>query len=238
MFRKLVALAIGSAVILMTMTSCGLDYRYSLDENLHNKIQHVRTDNDQIASIIYNGVLYKPAGTTDFFGILRDDNDVKLSWNGYRYIWYINEFYSYDTDNPLFIYFARSHAYYVYFREDYDYKKDVFTIDGFDNGIVFENIMASKSEEATAVFDSIIASKTEDSGIPNRSVRLRSKTNDRIEICLWIALSEGKLYLRFDYTHDYGERDIWTAADWIATDEFYNYLVQTGIIIEKVVEKK
>lgn len=208
MIRKWFVLAITSITVLMTFTSCGLDYRYSLDENLHNKIQYIPNE-DSFSDIVYNGTLYRWAGTTDFFGITRHDEDVKLSWNGHRYIWYIDEYYSYSADKPLFIYFARTHAYYVYFREDYNYKKDVFTIDDTDSEIVFEDIVSSKCEDVDISYD--------------HWVLLKSKTNSRIEILAWMALSDGKLYLCFDSTHD----------NWIASDEFIDLLFQEGILINK-----
>ena len=99
---------------LLILSSCGLDYRYSLDESLHYNIDYVYKE-DGPSYIIYQGKQYLYVGWGAFldvgdtfastFSSLSDEykNDVMLSWNGYRYIWYIDEYYSYTSEKPLFI---------------------------------------------------------------------------------------------------------------------------------------
>ena len=129
---------------MLTLTSCGLDYRYALDESLHEQIEPV-LEEDGTINIIYKDTKYIYSGEPYTFDVIEYKDvdgytvvdDVLLSWNGYRYIWYIDEYYSYTADNPVYIYNERLG--YLYFREDYDYKKDTFVVDGTNAKIVFEN---------------------------------------------------------------------------------------------------
>lgn len=213
MAKKSVILMLVLAALL-SLTSCGLDYRYSLDENRHNQIDVV-LEEDQPSHLIYQDSNYVFAGTTSLFSVdtyktddgyyLSYEDDVMLSWNGYRYIWYIDEYYSYASNNPLFIYNSRLHQ--VYFREDYDYATDVFMIENCDTEIVWNHIFHSKTSNIDFA--------------PQMEVCVYSKQCSRIKTTLEMAFIEDQWYLCVP-----NSQEIWSASD-----EFIKILSENGLII-------
>lgn len=71
--------------------------------------------------------------------------DVLISWESlskYVPVWYLDEYYSYTTDNPIYIHMPRLHA--VFLRSDYNYESDTFILEGTERGFVFsETFFAS-----------------------------------------------------------------------------------------------
>jgi hypothetical protein len=212
MFKKIIVLILALSLI-FTLSSCGLDYRHSLDENKHNKIE-VIMENEDKHSLIYQDTGYDLVGSTNFFSVmtyktedgyyLSYEDDILLSWNGNRYIWYIDEYYSYTADEPLFIYNSRLK--WVYFREDYDYTSDTFVIDGTESEIIWNNIF--------------ISSQTDVDFIPQCKVSIYSKQCPRIDTSLEMALVGDQWYIRFSDSQE----------EWIPTDEFIRILSINGII--------
>lgn len=178
----------------MMFTSCGLDYRYALDESLHNQIEYVRGE-DGPSHIIYQGETYRFAGRDNFFRVgsyRQHEEDTLLSWNGERYLGYIDEYYSDGAENPLFIYEERNGA--VYFREDYSYETDTFVVGDTGVEIVFADILASKQTDIN--FDGTI------------EIALQSKTNSRIRIIADLGRVNDQWYISF-----FGSDDVWLPSD-------------------------
>jgi len=204
-------------VLLITVsvifTSCGLDYRYSLDESLHNRIECV-WGNEEPSYITYQGDKYLFIGTTNSFRVDTHvdthgysqsyENDVLLSWNGYRYIWYIEEYYSYSSSNPIFIYEERTHS--VFFREDYDYSTDMFVIENTDSEIVWADIFHSKQNGFI---------------LPNPiRVEVFSKQYPRIRAILKVERIGNQWYIAWPDSNDV----------WIPSEEFIKILSDNGIV--------
>lgn len=212
MFKKTIVLMWIFSLIL-TLSSCGLDYRYSLDENKHNKIDVVMEDADA-TSLIYQDTGYYFVGSTNFFSVmtyetedgyyLTFEDDTLLSWNGSRYIWYIDEYYSYTDDNPLFIYNSRLN--WVYFREDYDYESDIFIIEGTNSEIVWSDIFDSAEKDVDFT--------------PQNNVSICSKQCPRIKTSLELSFVDGQWFMRCS-----DSREIW-----IPSNEFLKILSDNGII--------
>ena len=106
--KRLLLLVILS--LLFTMASCGLDYRYQLDESKHNVFEVYWEDEDTNSTyFVYQGEKYVHTEESDVLNVYTDEypfsDDILISWNGYRYIWYIDEYYSYDTEKISFILF-------------------------------------------------------------------------------------------------------------------------------------
>ena len=122
---KRIALLLAVLLFIPAFSSCGIPERLALDSDLHNVIEVGDTD-EYIEEIFYRGVRYVRC---DMFsahtGFTPYEGDVMISWNGPRFF-YINTYYSDTADSPLFIYEIRMES--LYFREDYDYMNDTFTI--------------------------------------------------------------------------------------------------------------
>ena len=199
--------------LLFTLSSCGLDYRHSLDENKHNKIVVIMEDEDT-TSLIYQDNEYDFVGTTNLFHVmtykaedgyyLTYKDDVLLSWNGNRYIWYIDEFYSYAADEPLFIYNSRLE--WVYFRKDYDYTLDTFVSDGTNLEIIWSDIFYSP--------------ETNIDFTPQTNVSIYSQQCPRIRTSLELAFVDGQWYVRRADSQEI----------WILSDEFLKILSDNEII--------
>ena len=197
----------------LTLTSCGLDYRYFLDESLHDQIEFV-WEEDGSSHIVYCGDTYVFVGTTNFFRVnayqadvnhyKSYEDDILLSWNGYRYVWYIDEYYSYTTDSPLFIYNERLH--WVYFHEDYNYLTDIFVVGDTTAEIVWEDIFGSQQPG----FDFVDPVK----------VLIYSKQCPRIKTYLKLVCIENQWYLSLP-----DSKTVWTPSD-----EFIKILSENGII--------
>lgn len=192
-------------LVLLAFTSCGgLEYRYSLSENLHNKIKLFYED-DRLC-LLYQEEKYICVGDTNLFDVdyPYDTDDILLSWNGHRYIWYIDEFYSNTTNNPVFIYNSRLHD--VFFHEDYNYFKDVFIVEHTDIEITYEEIF-----------------KIEKSGIEyinGNVVVLESKQFPRIKIKLNLVSLEGILHVSL----------LGSDTAWQCSDAFSDALKENGLI--------
>ena len=198
---------------ILLLTSCGLDYRYSLDENLHNQIECVMIENEP-SYITYRGDNYIFAGTTNFFHVdtyevdtnyyKSYEDDILLSWNGNRYVGYIDEYYSYTSECPKFIYNERLG--WVYLHEDYDYAEDIFAIENTSIEIIWEDIFDSEHSEINFT-DPV-------------TVVLYAKQLPRIKTTLEIECIEHQWYLSLPDTQ----------TVWRASDAFIKLLSENGII--------
>lgn len=199
----------------LIFTSCGLDYRYSLDEKLHNQIECVYEEDEAFypSYIVYNGEKYIYVGTLKSFPVSTyevDDNyylsynDTLLGWNGNRYFWYIDEYYSDTADNPIFIYNDR--LYLVFFHENYNYLTDVFVIRNTNEEIQFKNILTSKCEYFD--FSNPI------------SIEISSKQYPRIKANIKLECINNQWYLSFPDSKEV----------WIPSDEFIRLLFENNLI--------
>lgn len=197
---KKVALLIFALLITLSSTSCGLGYRYSLDEALHDQIEVVWEEDDS-SYAIYHGKKYVYQREGPFFSIDTRTEDVLLSWNGPRYFGYAPEFRSYTSDSPLFFY-----TYYgIYVHEGYDFSKDTFLVGDTDLEIAWED--ALDQQQPDFVFRDPC------------TFYLYSKQCDRIKIRLDIVRDGDRYYLSLPRSEG-----IWTPSD-----EFAELLAQAGI---------
>ena len=68
------------------------------------------------------------------------EDDVLVGWDALPFgIGYLDKYYSYTRDNPVFIYISRYNG--LYLRSDYNYETDTFVIEGFDKEFVFEDML-------------------------------------------------------------------------------------------------
>jgi hypothetical protein len=203
MKRSLLCLLCLCLLVSACFVSCGLDYRASLDENLHNQVDLVYDENDQdVSHVVYKGKTYTFFDSTDFLSINTKNANTLLSWNGHRYVGYVSEYYSYTLEEPLFIYYKS----WVFLREDYDYKADMFVIKNSSAEIVWKNIFGT--EQTRFNFQSPI------------TVELYSKQCSRIKATLELEYVEDHWYVSVP-----GSQSVW-----ILSDEFAEMLSQSGVI--------
>ena len=203
--KRLLLLVILS--LLFTMASCGWDYAYQLDESKHNVIEEGGEDIES-SYLIYQGEKYVYIKESDCLSVSTENyqgyDDILLSWNGHRYIGYIDEYYSYDTEKPVYIYCERVHR--TYFREDYDFREDTFVIKDTDEEIVWKDLYGPKKDNLR--FE------------PQVKVWIYSKQYPRIKTRVDLAMIDGIWYMSLTPL----------VGSWVVSDEFVSILSEKGII--------
>ena len=189
---------------LLTFTSCGLDYRYLLDEDLHNQVQLYFEEKRDGKYATPSHVIYQENTYmfTETFRVGSDKTDVMIGWNGYRYYGYVDEYYSSTSENPLFIYYKS----WVFLHEDYDYTSDTFVINGTSSEIIWKDMLGSER----SYFDFSNSIKVE----------IYSKQCPRIKTSLHLVSVENQWYLSLPESQ----------TVWIASDELIEILSENGFI--------
>ena len=205
--KRLLLLVILS--LLFTMASCGLDYRYQLDESKHNVFEVYWEDEDTNSTyFVYQGEKYVHTEESDVLNVYTDEypfsDDILICWNGHRYIWYIDEYYSCDTEKPIYINCKRVHK--IYFREDYDFHEDTFVIKDTDGEIVWKDMFGQRNDDLS------LEGQVE--------VEIHSKQYLRINTSIELTMIDCTWYMSFPYT----------SGAWVVSDEFVNILSENGII--------
>ena len=199
---------LGILVAYLLLGDTGLDYRYSLDEDLHNQVEVFNENGEKY--LTYQGNKYIFVGDPNAFSVYqyRDTldghiypykDDILLSWNGTRWsLWYITEYYSYSLNNPLFIY---NNFREVFLHEAFDYTSEAYVTleEGYrfvfcDELTLLDSIPFSYSPSMTYM--------------RNTNVTLCSESNERIQI-------HGRLF-RYDsvwYFGIDGQRVLFQASD-------------------------
>lgn len=134
--------------VAMTFSSCSSD-SYSEWEDMCNtypdqkgKVQVV-SDDESNYHVEYEGKEYY----TDKLSLFRvrdnrnriPEGDVLVGWDSLPLgIWYLDMYYSYTSDDPMFIYISRYDE--TYIRNDYHYETDTFVIQDTDQQFVFSDM--------------------------------------------------------------------------------------------------
>ncbi len=204
--------------LLLTFSSCGLDYRYSLDEDLHNQIEIIfEEDENDPSHIIYKDkkyIYYTNYTTNQFYVDIRsNEDDVMVSWNGNRYFGYVNTYYSYTTVNPLFIYYKS----WIFLLESYDYSKDTFVLENTALEYAGQKIFFSKQSARKKEF----YSQSPEFNFSNPILlSLHPKKCSRISACLELVCIENQWYVSLQDSKDV----------WIPSDEFIDFLSENELI--------
>lgn len=195
--------------IVLLLSACGgTDLKWP--KELYNKVEFVSVENEQHYVIYQNAKYY--LDDNGFFQVTEshdaiDENDVRLGWNGKMYK---NDYYSNTQEQPIFIYNLRLQE--VYFREGYNYRSDLFIIEGTDSKICFSDAIVG----IDSYFDSLVSGENE------MNITLRSETNPRVCAPLELFSHEGIWYVRTHYIRSFR-----------ISNEFITLLMQNGIICEE-----
>lgn len=147
LFRNIITFVLVFIILILSLSACSKEECNSflsemtlglwdvllLDEETHNIIEYVDDE-----TIEYQGSKYYLAPMM----FIRDsEKSVKeergyeyICWNGPRFF-YIDTYYGDSKDSPNILYNVRLR--YTYFREDYDYKTDMFKIEGTEDVVCF-----------------------------------------------------------------------------------------------------
>lgn len=199
---------------MLLLSSCESKFSLELDEEKHNKVQYVDEKDGEPQHLIYNNNRYIYVGTLDFFRVTKkeaDDeypysfeyeDDVLVGWNGPWYF-YKSFYYSYTTDDPLFIYDRHE----VYFREDYNYLEDVFEIANTLDEIVWQDMFGPEQSKINFVN-------------PTKII-ISSKLHPRIKTYLMLECIDNQWYMSLPH---------YPYSVYTPSDEFLKILSDNGII--------
>ena len=195
LFRKIITTILVFIILMLSLTACstektngvlnevtlGLWDRFLLDEKTHNIIEFVDDE-----TIKYQGSKYYLAPMTfiqDSAKSVEEERGYEyICWTGPRFF-YINTYYGDSKDSPIILYETRLG--YTYFREDYDYKTDMFKIEGTENVICFG--------------EDLIETDYKDMNYSAKDISLSSSTHTSLDIKLGIFFDNGVWYA---YTMD------------------------------------
>lgn len=138
------------------------------------------------------------------------ENDLLVGWAGLPYgLSYLDKYYSYTADNPVFIYISRFNE--LYLRNDYAFETDTFILEGNENGIVFSDMLtASQNFAYEPVFTNYEGS----------DIVLYSQQCPRLRVLLRVFYKDGVWYA--------GGKSSDTL--FTVSDEFLTLLTEVGIV--------
>ena len=213
MLKRSAILLLLSAILMMA-SSCSSSSAYGVWQNMcdqypdqKGKVQII-SNGEGDYHVEYEGVDYH-IDKLKLFNVREStreipEGDVLVGWDSLPFgMGYLDQYYSYTSDDPVFIYVSRYDELYV--RNDYDYETDTFVIDGSDRELVFSDMFSLSSEFSYDPFRSY----------PNETdITLYSKKYPRLQIPL-------RLFCVDDTWYFVGQRD---KALFKVTDEFLGLL--------------
>jgi len=199
----LITLAVAVGLFLAIGLTNEISERVS--DNLHGELSKIKMPDVERSGLHYHGNDYYWADEGMYADVI--ESDVKIGWQcGFPFPNF--QFYTDGSENPLYILSASdTRARVVYFRSDYDLKKQKFVIEGTDVEFVFEEAFV----------------KAEPDVIPGASYSI---------IELACRLKDAPR-LKTEKTF-YGTRDFWYIKEngecWILREEFVSVLKANQLI--------
>lgn len=204
MAKRLVSLFL-TVVLCFSATSCA--FVEWIERDMHGEM-----------SLYEGGVIYKGQkyiSTNSIFNIELETDDVKLGWvynfpfNGTA------RYYSYTAENPLYIFCCTTgdYASKVYLREDFDYEKESFVLEGTETEIKLAEAFVKSEHELEANL------------LDKCQISLYLKDEPRLKADIYCHWSEGKWFFRSG-----GEC-------YVLSDELAEILADEGFVKPNVAEK-
>ena len=195
-----------SCVILLSFSSCSLVERFAGDMS--------QLEYDENGDLSYNGNVYYRAD--DRFEVRTDEGDkvIELGWRSQFPFFPDMHYYSFDEDNPLFIFCENGESTLytkgVYVRSDYDLYTQVYAVENSNIEIPLVSAMTQSDVETTAIDHKTYI-----------YLKMFLKDDPRIQI----ELSGPYQYNDNWYFIHMGET-------WIISDEFVAMLIDNNIVGE------
>ena len=193
-----------SFVILLSFSSCSLVERFAGDMS--------QLEYDEDGNLLYNGNVYYRAD--DRFEVRTGEGDkvIELGWRSQFPFFPDMHYYTFDEDNPLFIFCENGESTLytkgVYVRSDYDLYTQVYTVENSNIEIPIVSAMTQSDVEATAIDHETYI-----------SLKMFLKDNP----CIQIELSG-------PYQYDNNWYFIHAGETWLISDEFVAKLKANNIV--------
>ena len=220
MHKRIASLLLIVAILIMA-SSCSSSSPYGIWQDMCNQypdqkgmIQIISDNDDGDYHIEYEGVVYNIDKLT-LFRVREStreipEDDVLVGWDSLPFcIGYLDKYYSYTTDNPVFIYISGYNE--LYLRDDYNYETDTFVIEGSNKKFVFSDMLSLSSDFSYSTFG-IYSNQT--------NITLYSNQYPRLQIPLRLFCVDNIWYV--------GGTSV--TALFEVSDEFLKILSDSGII--------
>lgn len=194
--HKRIAILLLISMILIMVSACSISSPYRLWKDMCNQypdqkgmIQIISDNDEGDYHIEYEGYDYN-IDKLKLFSVRENTHeipkdDVLVSWNVLPFgIGYLDKYYSYTNDNPVFIYISRYDE--LYLRNDYNYQTDMFVIEGSNEEFVFGNMLSLSNDFFYNTFN-IYSNQTD--------ITLHSKQYPRLKIQLRLFCVDNKWYV-------------------------------------------
>ena len=191
--KKIFALLL--MTIVMMLSSCSSSSAYGVWKDMCDTYPdqkgavQIVTDNDEgDYHVEYEGLCYN-IDKLNLFRVrekIREipEDDVLVGWDALPFgIGYLDKYYSYTNDKPVFIYVSGYNE--LYLRNDYKYETDTFVMEGANKEFVFGD-MLSLSNDFSYDSDSIYSNQTD--------ITLYSKQYPRLKIQLHLFYVDNTWY--------------------------------------------
>lgn len=163
MHKRIAFLLLISTILIMT-SSCSSSSAYGVWKDMcdqypdqKGKVQVVLDNGESDYHIKYDGVDYN-IDKLKLFKVRENTSkipkdDVLVGWNALPLgIGYLDKYYSYTNDNPVFIYISRYNE--LYLRNDYNYKTDTFVIEDSGKEFIFGDMLSLSNDFSYDTFNS------------------------------------------------------------------------------------
>ena len=124
------------------------------------------------------------------------EGDVLIGWNWpYFGFWFLDQYYSNTSDDPMFIYAPRLRE--LYIHEDYNYETDTFVIEGTDQSFVFSDMLTPVDDAKREYLHPYVLSRD------CIELPIYSKTCSRLRIAFELICVDNEWYAHIFYNPVY-----------------------------------
>lgn len=211
MYRSVIALAL-IIIITISTTSCTFIAEYPLDK--YRTVGYGYDESLDAYYLEYQDEQYWDDDANAMFNVVHNEGDCAyLGWFFNLPFTLFNAYYSYSTESPDYIYRYTSHGSDVYFKESFDYTKEVFVLENVE--IEFCNAFSG---------DTVSIDDIERNNIEKQSFMWKSKKHSALFISTHIYLFENKVYM-FSFNMD-------SENAYQLSDAFLELLIKNKIIVD------
>ena len=132
-------------MIFISMTSCAY-MNYGCDPDKYRAVDYHYDETQDMYYLEYQGERYYHDDTHDMFAVSYESEDgfVDLGWYYNLPFTYCKEYYSYTTESPDYI-FSSDPGGEIYFKESFDYKKEIFVVENTEVEIEFSEAFSNNT---------------------------------------------------------------------------------------------
>ena len=144
MFKRIITLALVLITTILTTSCAYMNYGYDPDK--YRAVDYYYDEKLNVYYLEYQCERYYHDDTHDMFAVSYkpEDGFVNLGWYYNLPFTYCKEYYSYTTESPDYI-FSSGPGGAIYFKESFDYKKEIFVVENTEIEIEFSEAFSNNT---------------------------------------------------------------------------------------------